>query len=103
MTEHVHKVLVAGMVAKEAENEIMTLAERLRQEGEERGLTKGLTKGLAPLAHQFERRLKRRLSQDERSILQIRLHHLGPDRLGDVVLDLDPNALAAWLADPNAE
>ncbi len=92
------KVLVAGIVGKEAENEVMTLAERLRQEGE----TRGLSKGLAPLTHLFERRLKRHLSEDERSALQERLHHLGPDRLGDVVLDLAPEALAAWLADPDA-
>jgi hypothetical protein len=31
-----------------------------------------------------------------------RLDRLGPDRLGDVVLDLDATALATWLANPNA-
>jgi hypothetical protein len=31
-----------------------------------------------------------------------RLDRLGPERLGDVVLDLDASALAAWLADPAA-
>jgi hypothetical protein len=34
--------------------------------------------------------------------LHDRLGRLGADRLGDVVLDLAPEALAAWLADPTA-
>jgi hypothetical protein len=65
----------------------------------EKGVEEGLEKGLAPLAHQFERRLGRRLTGDERRALHERLHRVGPDRLGDVVLDLDPEALALWLAD----
>jgi hypothetical protein len=56
--------------------------------------------GLALLVHQFERRLGRRLSDDEHRVLRERLRALGPDRLGDVVLDLTPEALAVWLADP---
>lgn len=58
--------------------------------------------GLGPLVHQFERRFDRRLSDDEHRALLERLRALGPDRLGDVVLDLSPEALAAWLADPAA-
>ena len=63
---------------------------------------RGRDEGLAPLAHQFERRLRRRLRDDEHRALHERLRTLGPDRLGDVVLDLAPEALEAWLADRDA-
>jgi len=69
----------------------------------DKGIEKGIEKGLAPLAHLFERRLGRRLCDKERRELEERLDRLGPERLGDVVLDLDAKALAAWLADPEAK
>lgn len=59
--------------------------------------------GLAPLLHQLERKLGRRLDGDEHRLLLEHLSRVGPDRLGDVVLDLDTAALAAWLADPAAQ
>ena len=59
-------------------------------------------RGLQPLQHQFERRLSRRLTPAEQSLLRQRLTTLGADRLGDVVLDLDASALSAWLSDPAA-
>jgi hypothetical protein len=34
--------------------------------------------------------------------LLARFDTVGPDRLGDVVLDLTPEALGAWLTDPDA-
>jgi hypothetical protein len=52
-------------------------------------------------AHLFERRLGRALREDERARLHERTETLGPDRLGDLVLDLSVEELAAWLADPN--
>ncbi|UQA61287.1 hypothetical protein [Polyangium aurulentum] len=58
--------------------------------------------GLAPLVHQFERRLRRPLDEAEHATLRSRLRTHGPDRLGDVVLDLSSEDLAAWLADPAA-
>jgi hypothetical protein len=67
-----------------------------------RGEEKGLEKGLGPLAHQVERRLGRPLSPAERGELVRRLDTLGPDRLGDLVLDLAPDGLAAWISAPNA-
>ena len=54
------------------------------------------------ILHQFARKLARPLSESERAQVLDRLARLGPDRLGDVVLDLDATALAAWLADPAA-
>jgi hypothetical protein len=58
--------------------------------------------GLRPLVRLFERRLARSLTEAERATLLTRLSSVGPDRLGDVVLDLDPPALAVWLDDPDA-
>ncbi len=66
------------------------------------GRTEGLRDGLAPLLRQFERRLARPLTETDRAALFARLDTLGPTRIGDVVLDLDPVALAQWLADPAA-
>jgi hypothetical protein len=70
--------------------------------GLEKGLEQGLERGLAPLLRLFSRRLGRPLDEDERGELRRRLEVLGPERLGDVVLDLDSDALGRWLADPDA-
>jgi hypothetical protein len=67
---------------------------RLREEG--------VAEGLLTLAHLFERRLGRALSATEHHTLTERFSTLGPNRLGDVVLDLAPDALAAWLTNPDA-
>jgi hypothetical protein len=72
------------------------------KKGKQEGLEQGLEKGLGPLAHQFERRLARALTSAERGVLVRRLGSLGPERLGDLVIDFSPEALAAWLAAPDA-
>lgn len=69
---------------------------------EQRGLTRGREQGLAPLMRQFTRRVGRPLTDAEHDALTTRLDTLGPDRLGDVVLDFAPDALSAWLANPAA-
>ena len=69
-----------------------------RRKGLKEGLEKGLEKGLSPLQRQFARRLGRPLSAAEQRILVARLDTLGPDRLGDVVLDVTPDALREWLS-----
>jgi hypothetical protein len=66
------------------------------------GKAKGQQEGIGLLAHLVERRLARPLESAERAALVRRLGTLGPERLGDVVLDLTPEALAAWLAAPDA-
>jgi hypothetical protein len=76
--------------------------ERGLAQGIKKGREEGLEAGLRPLLRLFERRLARALTGAEHTALVARLTALGPDRLGDVVLDLDPPALAAWLADPDA-
>ncbi|MFO0625969.1 MAG: hypothetical protein U0325_10170 [Polyangiales bacterium] len=72
------------------------------QKGLQTGVQQGMQQGLAPLLRLFSRRLDRALTDDERAVVVARLDALGADRLGDVVLDLAPSALAAWLADPAA-
>ncbi|HLM75703.1 MAG TPA: hypothetical protein VK459_23475 [Polyangiaceae bacterium] len=74
----------------------------VREELIEEGIDKGIERGLMPLLHQVERRLSRALTPDEHHALRERFDRLGSNRLGDVVLDLSADALAAWLADPNA-
>lgn len=88
-----NRVLVEALAQRE---------DKGRKEGHNEGRKEGLDQGIGPLVHQFERRLRRTLSEEERSVLQGRLGSHGPARLGDVVLDLDPEVLARWLADPNA-
>ncbi len=74
----------------------------LRAEGKAEGKAEGLAEGLRPLMRQVERRLDRSLTESERESLAARFDIVGPDRLGDVVLDLDAAALAAWITDPDA-
>ncbi len=57
---------------------------------------------LGVLAGQFKKRLGRDLTTLERGVLVARLQRLGADRLSDVVLDTQGEALALWLADPDA-
>jgi hypothetical protein len=63
---------------------------------------KGIDAALRPLEHMFARRLGRALTPADHTTLVRRLGTHGPDRLGDVVLDLDRAALERWLADPDA-
>ena len=101
-------------IAKDAltvSREVMTRGEAIqffRQQGEiykaeiiesiPEGEEIGLSAGLSPLARICERRLGRPLSEAERGRLLARLAEVGPERLGDVALDLPPEALATWLA-----
>ena len=72
------------------------------EQGIEQGVEAGVEKALGPLEHQFERRLSRTLTAEERATLVKRLDTHGSVRLGDVVLDLDAASLDAWLRDPAA-
>jgi hypothetical protein len=62
------------------------------------GRAQGRQEGLAPLVHQVERRLGRALTPEEHSTLADRLREQGAESVGDAVLDLPREALAAWLA-----
>ena len=72
------------------------------EQGIERGIERGIEQGLAPLLGQIARKLRRALTDDDRRAIATRLDLVGPERLGDVVLDFNGDALAAWLADPDA-
>ncbi|UQA59139.1 hypothetical protein [Polyangium aurulentum] len=65
----------------------------------QKGVEKGRLEALELLVHQFERRLRRALTDAERSTLIKRLGSEGSARVGDVILDLSPEQLAAWLSD----
>jgi len=71
------------------------------KQGLKQGVEKGLEQGLQPLVRLFERRLARSLTPAERATLTERLREQGPERVGDVVLDLSPEDLATWLAASN--
>lgn len=72
------------------------------KQGKAKGLEEGRLERLAMVAHQFQRRLLRPLTDAEREVLGRRLDALGPERLDDLVFDLSSEALAAWLAAPDA-
>ncbi len=71
------------------------------ERGFEAGTKKGVEQGLEPLAHLFERRLERPLTERERRTLIARFVSHGPDALGDVVLDLGKVELERWLCEAN--
>jgi len=95
--ELMEKQLMLGL-----EKGLGTGLEKGLKQGMKQGMKQGLEQGLRPLARQFERRLARPLTAAEQATLVARMGTVGPDRLGDVVLDLDPAALSAWLSDPAA-
>jgi hypothetical protein len=50
----------------------------------------------------FEKRLGRPLDETEKATLFQRLGALGSDRMLDIPFELSPEALASWLANPQA-
>lgn len=80
---------------------------QLRDEGFSQGITQGITQGipqgsLKVTVRQIERRLGRPLSAVERDNVLAHITTDGPERVGDLVLDLTVDALAAWVAVPPA-
>jgi flagellar biosynthesis/type III secretory pathway protein FliH len=72
------------------------------EQGLEKGIEQGLEKGAAALEHLLTRRLARPLTEAERATLRARLRADGSERIGDLVLDLTPDALADWLRTSDA-
>ncbi|MBI5515319.1 MAG: hypothetical protein HY909_16190 [Deltaproteobacteria bacterium] len=88
------------------EEDFVSNAQQILDEWErratDRGIDKGIDRVLGALVRLFERRLARALTDEERVALRARIAVVGPERLGDVVLDLSPAELGAWLGDPTA-
>ena len=92
----------------EEQDEVITairaslLGQRIENAAIEKGIERGIEKGMGAVERQFQRRLGRAITAAEHRELLRRVDTLGAARLGDVVLDLTPEALAAWLAEPDA-
>jgi hypothetical protein len=112
LNEAARKALEAQMKGYEYQSEF---AKKYVAQGREQGLEQGREQGLEQGREQgleqgreleyerlYQRRLGRTLSDAERATLRERWGRLGADRLGDVLLDSSAEALAVWLADPEA-
>lgn len=89
---------IQEMLMKAMDDQGVTFTSKLYR----RGRDDGMQAGLGPIQHQFERKLGRNLTEQERETLRQRLESVGAVRLGDVALDLEGDALAAWIASPTA-
>ena len=95
-------VMKLNHAAKKALEELMDVQSFKKvsvwfKEGKEEGKKRGLKAGLGPLKHLFERKLGRPLSSEESESLMAKLAILGPEPLGDAVLDFDAENLSDWL------
>jgi len=87
----------------EDDEEFMEITHETFEQYEQRVHNDGRQEGMLPLLRLFARRLGRALTSAEQAAVLGRFDTVGPDRLADVVLDLTPDALEAWLADSNAQ
>lgn len=71
-------------------------------QGRAEGKAEGIAKVFDAVERMCERRLARPLRADESATLLARIDTLGAERIGDVLLDLEPDALARWIAAPDA-
>ncbi|WP_437932445.1 hypothetical protein WMF37_25360 [Sorangium sp. So ce291] len=86
--------------AKEAEERAQLRGYEL---GLQRGYELGLQRGRLQMAARVcTIRIGRPLTQAETAALAERLERLHVDRVGEVVVSFSADALAGWLADPNA-
>lgn len=93
---------VSERLSKE-EKEIQMTADELYESIKDEGRKEGQNEAqLRTLAHQFERKLGRKLKKDEQARLRQRIEALGANRVSDVVIDLDGTQLARWLKDAAA-
>ncbi|MFO0604036.1 MAG: Uma2 family endonuclease [Polyangiales bacterium] len=97
-----HEVALANLLQRKGYPSLDAVRSEGIEEGIERGIEKGIEMGAGALEHLFARRLARPLTEAERATLRERLRTDGSERIGDLVLDLTPDALAAWLHTPEA-
>jgi hypothetical protein len=84
----------------EVDQELLRLSPTLREafeDGEQKGKREGIEGMLRAL---FMRRMGRALTADEQQALAKRAAALDPERAADALLELEGDALAAWLLDP---
>jgi hypothetical protein len=93
---------IQEMLMKAMDDQGVTFTSKLYRRGRDDEKREATQRMVGLLAHQFECRLARKLTDPEREMLRQRLDTLGPDRLGEVVLNLDTAALAAWIASPTS-
>jgi hypothetical protein len=105
-----HEITLEGVRSDDDEDFMQTTRfsleayeQQLRDEGISQGISRGISQGISQgslkvTARQIERRLGRTLTTAERDHLAARIATEGPERVGDLVLDLSPEALAAWVA-----
>jgi len=85
--------------AQEYRMDTEKLVEEMIQKHVDAGRRLGRQEGLQ---RRCAHRLGRTLTRTEARTLVARMEALGAERLDEVILDLGPEALAAWLADPDA-
>ncbi len=103
--EVANKYIAKGIeqgIAKGIERGIERGIEQGIAKGVQRGIERGIEQGIAPLLSLISRKLRRPLTDADRRAVATHLDLVGPERLADAVLDLDGDALSAWLRDPNA-
>lgn len=90
-------------IVTEAQQWFEQLKQSIRDEAWKEALQEGLKEGqIRAGAEMFQKKLGRPLAEAEHSELAARFERLGLSRLDDVRLELSADALAAWLADPEA-
>ncbi len=97
------KVRVEAELRSQIERELTPRIERELTSQIERELTPRIERELEEKlmrerAHLFERKLGRSLTTTERETLAARVHDLGAERVGDLLLDLSAQDLAVWLS-----
>ena len=97
-----HEITLEGVRSDDDEDFMQTTRfslEAYEQQLRDEGISQGISQGsLKVTARQIERRLGRTLTTAECDYLSTRIATEGPERVGDLVLDLSPEALAAWVS-----
>jgi len=89
---------IQEMLMKAMDDKGLTHTSKLVRRWREDGRKEGIEVGLSAVVRMIERKVGRLLTAQEREVLYARAGTDGAERVGDVVLDLDGPALAAWLA-----
>lgn len=97
-----HEAALQNILQRKGYRDLEAVREEGRDEGRKAGLVDGRKEAIALIERQLTRRLGRALAAAERATLDARVSAQGLGPVGDIVFDLDPSALTAWLAAPDA-